>query len=217
MLGIKVDATKDMPTDSIILTVRFDYVRAAQVDAEDVAIDTSFSPLGMYIKQEHIDVTVAHKITMETFALPVSTVWSTVLYILEDVYRKAHPNDDNVDDKVFNEIVDRAQLALAIIGFDITDSNGEYHPGGFITSDEKLVSFTPLGGTSYKSPVETLKNACAGLDELVYFPKGTQYEGQSGTLYQVIQAINDTDRWTREQIADWLESLDVDITVNLKE
>lgn len=31
-------------------------------------------------------------------------------------------------------------------------------------------------------------------------------------IMSLVQHLNDTHRWTREQIADWLESLDVDLT-----
>ncbi|QGH79430.1 hypothetical protein SEA_LIMPID_103 [Streptomyces phage Limpid] len=40
---------------------------------------------------------------------------------------------------------------------------------------------------------------------------------QTGTLRSVIISLNDGAKWTREQIADWLETLDIDISFKTKE
>lgn len=37
---------------------------------------------------------------------------------------------------------------------------------------------------------------------------------QKGSLYGIIQHLNDFHQWTREHIADWLETLDLDLTVH---
>lgn len=52
-----------------------------------------------------------------------------------------------------------------------------------------------------------------GLDEKVKHP----VDGGMGTLRITIIHLNDTHKWTREQIADWLETLDVDIRFKPKE
>jgi hypothetical protein len=36
--------------------------------------------------------------------------------------------------------------------------------------------------------------------------------GHTRELFYVIMSLNDGEKWTREQIADWVESLDVDTT-----
>ncbi|XAO35294.1 hypothetical protein SEA_FRANCOB_105 [Streptomyces phage Francob] len=41
--------------------------------------------------------------------------------------------------------------------------------------------------------------------------------GSESTLERVIINLNDQHKWTREQIADWLETLDIDITFKTKE
>lgn len=51
------------------------------------------------------------------------------------------------------------------------------------------------------------------LQELVKNP----VTGQMKELKFVIMSLNDKAKWTREQIADWLESLDVDIEFKAKE
>lgn len=38
------------------------------------------------------------------------------------------------------------------------------------------------------------------------------YTQAHGTLTSIIQHLNDSHEWTREQIADWLETLDIDLT-----
>lgn len=38
------------------------------------------------------------------------------------------------------------------------------------------------------------------------------WHGHSGTISYMIQHLNDHSQWTREQIADWLETLDADLT-----
>ena len=50
-----------------------------------------------------------------------------------------------------------------------------------------------------------------GIREIVHHP----VTGRDHELKYVIMDLNDHYRWTREQIADWLETLDVDI--NFKE
>lgn len=41
--------------------------------------------------------------------------------------------------------------------------------------------------------------------------------GRRSSLYQLIQHLNDKHEWTREKIADWLETLDVDLTFPIGE
>lgn len=47
-----------------------------------------------------------------------------------------------------------------------------------------------------------------GLDEIVVHPVFKNKD----SLRRVVISLNDSHRWSREQIADWLETLDVDIT-----
>ena len=70
---------------------------------------------------------------------------------------------------------------------------------------------------THVDPVGTLRSACPALDSVVKYPTGTGYDGYEDRLYYVIQHLNDVEKWTREQIADWLESLDINIEVNMEE
>lgn len=67
-------------------------------------------------------------------------------------------------------------------------------------------------------------NTFPGLKERVHYPgahpliaASTGQPTFTMTLERAIIRLNDRDKWTREQIADWLESLDVDITFKTKE
>lgn len=56
-----------------------------------------------------------------------------------------------------------------------------------------------------------------GLKEIVKHPANPDYESAGldqgyGTLEYVIISLNDKHNWTRDQIADWLETLDIDLT-----
>ena len=73
--------------------------------------------------------------------------------------------------------------------------------------DDKLVSYRP-------PELDTFP----GLKALVKYPgKSDNLSGFQLTLERAIINLNDKEKWTREQIADWLETLDVDITFKTKE
>ena len=51
-----------------------------------------------------------------------------------------------------------------------------------------------------------------GVDTLVKHP----VVGDEGSLYYVIMDLNDHYKWTRNQIADWIETLDIDTTFQME-
>jgi hypothetical protein len=66
------------------------------------------------------------------------------------------------------------------------------------------------------NPRRRIEQACPGLEENVQPPCDCYIEFyQDAVLSAVIMHLNDKHAWTREKIADWLDSLDVDLTVNL--
>lgn len=78
------------------------------------------------------------------------------------------------------------------------------------------------GVDSYASMSHRLKSVMPGLNQKVPYPCGCKPEG---TVWGIIQHLNDhhhpvlgtiTPGWTREQIAQWTESLSVDLTVDPK-
>lgn len=79
-------------------------------------------------------------------------------------------------------------------------------------------------GPSHHRRAAQLKEMVPGLMRSVSQPCSCNTTGMylSGSVWQVIQHLNDThhpnngcaDKWSRERIADWLDSLDVDLTVD---
>jgi len=70
--------------------------------------------------------------------------------------------------------------------------------------------------SDYTGKVETgdqLKYEMPGLEEKVKHP----IWGMDLTVERCIVNLNDSHKWSREQIADWLETLDVDLTFKVKE
>jgi len=61
---------------------------------------------------------------------------------------------------------------------------------------------------SYRHPVI---NKLPGLQEMVKHP----VNGCIDTLERVIIALNDYEKWTVNQIADWLDTLDIDLRIKL--
>lgn len=83
-------------------------------------------------------------------------------------------------------------------------------------------AYKPLPGSAYKpiSPKKTqnfedsvikFADMIPGISEMVACPEGC---GKS-PLYMLIQHINDGHLWDREEIADWLDTLPIDLTVKV--
>lgn len=67
-----------------------------------------------------------------------------------------------------------------------------------------------LGSTVGRSKII---DSFPGIHEMVKHP----VDGHMDDLESVIISLNDEEQWTREQIADWLETLDIDIRFKPKE
>lgn len=105
---------------------------------------------------------------------------------------------------------------------DLVDEFSKWAPG----PENYFKAIAPTAPAS-QSIEGALMDICAGLKEKVYCPvdgctyskKGNKELYATGyplPLSTIIQHLNDSDHhWTREQIADWLETLDIDI--NIKE
>lgn len=81
-----------------------------------------------------------------------------------------------------------------------------YKPGGYVNSAASM-HLTP------KSSEDRRVKQLPALDEMVKHP----VTGQTAALRDVIINLNDISKWTREAIADWLETLDIDISFKTKE
>lgn len=73
----------------------------------------------------------------------------------------------------------------------------KYHLGGFIAGLPQSSSL-PV-----KSELAILAESLPGIQRMVAHP----LTGNKGTLYSVIMSLNDGHKWSREQIADWLDEI----------
>lgn len=103
------------------------------------------------------------------------------------------------------------------------------HNGGWLTTGDKIgqIAFEGKGG-SYKissmgNQTEKLKAVLPGLDEYVKPPPSDCQENMDhstdveATVWDIVQSLNDCCGWSREKIADWLETLDADLKFKPKE
>lgn len=67
------------------------------------------------------------------------------------------------------------------------------------------------------NPRRQIEQACPGLEEHVQAPCDCYAESpEDAVLSAVIMHLNDKHAWPREQIADWLDDLDVDLSIDLE-
>jgi hypothetical protein len=95
-------------------------------------------------------------------------------------------------------------------------NGAKYHNGGFVAAPPKPVSLSQNELASMKQAVYGGKDErvdqLPGLKEMVTHP----ISKNRNTLERVIISLNDQHKWTREQIADWLDTLDIDLTFRVE-
>lgn len=93
-------------------------------------------------------------------------------------------------------------------------NGGKYHNGAFAAPPQHVNFSQPLANS--KQPVYGGKdrrvNELPGIKETVKHPMS----GMSDTIERIIINLNDVHKWTREEIADWLDTLDVDLSFKVK-
>lgn len=95
-------------------------------------------------------------------------------------------------------------------------------PPAYTPAPMPLPKANPLpepGIVALRNPGEELGQV---IPELFSFRAPCPHEGctegvGSDTLYRLIQHLNDNHQWTRERIADWLDTLEVDLTFKLSD
>lgn len=100
-----------------------------------------------------------------------------------------------------------ARISLEIIDHGLDIINRYYED----LLKEVKANIVNMQKTLSKNPpaAASLATSLPGMDALVLHPdKDVAYEDH---LYSIIIDLNDTCKWTREQIADWLETLDIDM------
>jgi hypothetical protein len=90
--------------------------------------------------------------------------------------------------------------------FDNFFGTGSYAVGGWIQQPLTYPGLSIGQDTSYQ--LETKSRELPGVNEQVKHPVTGDYT----TLARTIINLNDKHKWTREEIADWIETLDVDTT-----
>lgn len=61
--------------------------------------------------------------------------------------------------------------------------------------------------------VAALTALCPAMDSLVCVPCGCTEDAMGHTLRQAVIHLNDSENWSRERVADWLDTLDLDINL----
>lgn len=84
----------------------------------------------------------------------------------------------------------------------------QFKPGGLLNPAADIYYMPPAKQSLEDRRVKELP----ALNELVKHP----VTGQTVPLKSAIISLNDSSKWTREQIADWLETLDIDISFKVK-
>lgn len=80
----------------------------------------------------------------------------------------------------------------------------------------------PMYGAPFedRSDQEKLLKLLPGLMKDVVCPQchaDDSHEHEESSVWEIVQRLNDSHKWSREQIADWLETLDIDITFPIGE
>lgn len=74
--------------------------------------------------------------------------------------------------------------------------------------------YTPKPYVSGRTVLSGLRSVMPGIDAMVRLPCTCGDNGIPSTVHDAVVHLNDGERWTREQIADWLDSLSVDLRFN---
>jgi hypothetical protein len=134
-----------------------------------------------------------------------------VLVDSEDIYVvMLYPYENSELYKVAYEMVINAKIPHTVYNEDTVMIGGDH-------GEEKILSASP---TMYTETAEQdrLLELLPGLKDEVTCPvcKDTEDEFEE-MLWDIIQHLNDIHKWTRESIADWLDTLDADITFPIGE
>lgn len=93
-------------------------------------------------------------------------------------------------------------------------NGGKYHNGQFAPPPKNINFSGPIANS--KQPgyggKDRRVDELPGVREMVKHP----VNGNTYTLETVIISLNDQHKWTREEIADWLDTLDIDLTFKVE-
>lgn len=87
------------------------------------------------------------------------------------------------------------------------DNHAKFHTGGLVSNYKPPSGF--IGDYSNSPYVKELAEVFKGLGEKVKHP----VTGAEHTLSSIVVNLNDAYNWSRNQIADWIEALDIDTSM----
>lgn len=166
--------------------------------------------------------------------LPLSTIISHSIYNamkivypdenLETIYYASRPQFREELRKwlAASAAEDTLKSLQAVVKSDVNQSLLKM-AGDAVDSEEAFKNFymqtvdnDPPDSSNDRIPL--LEEHCRGLHNIVEYPCDCLHreEGRANSLDVVIIHLNDIENWSREDIADWLESLDIDLSVTIE-
>jgi hypothetical protein len=139
-------------------------------------------------------------------------------------YMASAMNDDGftcglIYGQVLSDVINAAEMKAYYDHKDMLDKAKSQvfalQTGGLITSGSK---FVPVGFTSTHRQTDFSSRAIDFSRKDIFLQEVKHpVAGYTYPLRKVIMSLNDHHGWTREQIADWLETLDININMQPKE
>lgn len=206
-MTFKVDVVQDYQADCIVINFRGQFNWYKKVEPLTFFQDTTLTSFENYIKQysfnEYLKVSIQFLVSFTNKA--------KLLKLMEFKFREVL--EDKIDD---SEAVSTAISSL----LKMLDERWEQTPFSNILSNiqgELNNSFDPPNMSSVFEfdtvafDTAALSERLPGVDRIVKFPcKCVSPKHRfEDTLFRVIIHLNDEVKWSREAIADWIESLDI--------
>jgi hypothetical protein len=197
-MSFKVDVIQDYQADCIVINVKGQFNWYKKVEPLTFFQDTTLTSFENYIKQysfnEYLKVSIQFLVSFTNKA--------KLLKLMEFKFREVL--EDKIND---SEAVSTAISSL----LKMLDERWEQTPFSNIQEEFFDMSSAPEFDTA------ALSKRLPGVDKIVKFPcKCTVPKHRfEDTLFQVIIHLNDDIKWSREAIADWIESLDINTEFKL--
>lgn len=231
--NLHADVSTDDMNDKLFIVLGFDY------NTTECSIDDTFTLDDCEYPTTVQSITQSHKSTLllqfGVESMPFIDVGGAVRRALLEVFIEAHafsPSPELIEtlftvvqgEALEKNITLYTKKQPAAVEFKL-DADDYMKSMSTFTYGESKMGYTTLDNPLVNNPVKRLMKACPALETEVPYPseafkqdKRLGWEiGYTRELRYVIMDLNDRLKWPREKIADWLETLDLDITVNMEE
>lgn len=138
-------------------------------------------------------------VTIPAIVSPYEVSHKQLLHVLMSNYLEAVKNSIKADLKA---------AVVAALGPEPDLSAHHAVVKDFIANTPVVWNPIPISGATQDQVLDTLKKVIPNIDTL---KAKHPVSGGSSYLLEIIISLNDYHKWTREQIADWLETLDLDL------